>query len=404
MRSIFKWCLLLFSVLLFNACGAPATKKTPEKMANNKNTPTRTLLYVGTYTKKEGHVDGKADGIYILEMDRKTGALTALDTIKNTINPSYLTVHPNKKYLYAANELVGDDLKSTGTISAYELDKDGLFSKVLNVAPAAGDAPCHVSVDATGKYLLSANYMGANVAALPINTDGSLGEAVSVAEHKLANPPGGRQEAAHPHIILPAVDKKSVFVADLGMDEVVQYRLENGQLEKLAATKLTAGAGPRHIDFHPSQKRMYVLNELNQTIEVFTYQDVAQPFEHIQTISTITEPISEGSIGTSAIHIHPSGQFLYAANRGIEGNTEQSIAMFSVDENSGKLALLGLQNTKGEVPRDFMIDPSGRFLLVGNQDTDTIVTFTINQKTGILEETGLSKKVATPVCLKFVEI
>jgi len=241
------------------------------------------------------------------------------------------------------------------------------------------------------------------IASLPIQADGSLGNSISAIKHELVNAPGGRQEAAHAHMIQPAIDDNSVFVVDLGMDEVVHYQLNDGQLEKVTETKLAAGAGGRHLDFHPSQKRVYVLNELNQTIEVFNYQDGKTPFERIQTISTINQPITEGNIGTSAIHIHPSGKFLYAANRGIQGNSEQSIAMFQIHGTSGKLTFLGVQNTKGEVPRDFAIDPSGQFLLVGNQNSDSIITFRINQSTGVLEETGIEKFVSTPVCLKFTK-
>lgn len=401
MRTTIKpFLYLLFTFLLVNACSSPTTETTPEKILKVEKAKPKTLLYVGTYTKKEGHVDGKADGIYILEMNPETGALTAVDTIKNTINPSYLTVHPNGKYLYAVNEIAGNGDPMLGTVSAFELDEKGHFSKTLNTVAAEGDAPCHISVDPTGKYVLVASYMG-TIASFPIQLDGSLGEAISAIKHELINAPGGRQEAAHAHMIQSAIDDKSVFVVDLGMDEVVHYQLNDGQLEKVTETKLAEGAGGRHLDFHPTLKRVYVLNELNQTIEVFNYQDGKTPFDRIQTISTIDQSITEGNIGTSAIHIHPSGKFLYAANRGIQGNSEQSIAMYQIEETSGRLSFLGVQHTKGEVPRDFAIDPSGQFLLVGNQNSDSIITFRINQSTGVLEETGIEKFVGTPVCLKF---
>ncbi len=401
MLSKTKPFLYLLSILfLVNACSTPTTEKSPDKTVNLEKAMPKTLLYVGTYTRKEGHVDGTATGIYILEMNDETGALTAVDTIKNTVNPSYLTVHPNGKYLYAVNEIAGNGNPMLGTVSAFELDKKGHFSKALNTVPAEGDAPCHISIDPTGKYVLVASYMG-TISTFPIQADGSLGNAISAIKHELTNAPGGRQEAAHAHMIQPGIDDNSVFVVDLGMDEVVHYQLDKGQLEKITETKLTKGAGGRHLDFHPTQKRVYVLNELNQTIEVFNYQDVKTPFERIQTISTIDQPITEGNIGTAAIHIHPSGKFLYASNRGIQGNKEQSIVMYKIDDTSGELTFLGVQNTKGEVPRDFAIDPSGQFLLVGNQNSDSIITFRVNQTTGILEDMGVSKFVNTPVCLKF---
>ncbi len=226
----------------------------------------------------------------------------------------------------------------------------------------------------------------------------------SSVKHQMDNPPGGRQDGPHTHMIMPGIDEKSVLIVDLGMDEVVHYQLANGALNAIAKTELAKGAGGRHLDFHPFENWVYVLNELNQTIEAFTYTDATTPFERFQTISTLDEPITEGNIGTSAIHIHPSGNFLYAANRGIQGNKTQSIAMFKIDTETGKLSLLGTQNTKGLVPRDFAISPNGQFLLAANQDSGSIVTFRINRITGILEDTGIVQEVKTPVCLKFVEL
>lgn len=391
---------LLTLFLWINACHSPTTESANQKSLKLEKKAPKTLLYVGTYTKKEGHVDGQAEGIYILEMNPKTGELAAVDTIKNTVNPSYLTLHPNGKYLYAVNEIAGDGNPPIGTVSAFLLDKNGHFSKTLNTVAAEGDAPCHISVDPTGKYVLVASYMG-SIAAFPIQSEGSLGKASSVIKHELENPRGGRQEAAHTHMIQPAIDDESVFVVDLGMDEVVHYQLNDGQLEKVTATNLAAGAGGRHLDFHPTEKWVYVLNELNNTVEFFDYKNAQTPFNRRQTISTLSDDAKAGKVGTSAIHIHPSGKFLYAANRGLEDNAEQSIAMFKIDEVSGELTLLGLQDTKGKIPRDFAIDPGGQFLLVGNQDTNTIVTFRINQQSGRLENTPYQKEVKTPVCLKF---
>lgn len=401
--SLSKTIFLLFFLGIFLTNCTDNSKTATPTNSPMINKALTTLLYVGTYTKTEGHVDGQAAGIYILELDNQTGALTPLDTIPNTINPSYLTVHPNGKYLYAVNEIAGNGNPPLGTVSAFALDKKGHFDKAINTVAAAGDAPCHISVDQSGKYVLVASYMG-SIAAFPIQADGSLGEASSSIKHQLDNPPGGRQDGAHAHMIMPGIEDKAVFVVDLGMDEVVHYKLDDGQLNAITKTPLKKGAGGRHLDFHPTQKWVYVLNELNQTVEAFSYTDAATPFNRFQTISTLDQPITEGNIGTSAIHIHPSGQFLYAANRGIQGNKTQSIAMFKIDAETGELTFLGTQNTKGLVPRDFAISPNGQFLLAANQNSGTVVTFKINQTTGVLEETDIVQKVGTPVCLKFVEI
>jgi len=401
MISIFTKKIFSFFIIGFCLISCADTNKNINSVTHMGEKEYTTLLYVGTYTKKEGHVNGQAAGIYVLALNNATGELTPVDTIPNTINPSYLTVHPNGKYLYAVNEIAGNGNPPLGTVSAFALGEDGHFDKVLNTVPAMGDAPCHISVDQSGKYVLVASYMG-SIAAFPIQEDGRLGEASSSVKHQLDNPPGGRQEAAHTHMIMPGVDEKSIFVVDLGMDEIAHYQLEKGQLNAITKTALAKGAGGRHLDFHPSENWVYVLNELNQTIEAFSYTDAVTPFKQFQTISTLEEPIKTGNIGTSAIHIHPSGNFLYAANRGIEGNKTQDIAMFKIDTGTGKLTLLGSQNTKGLIPRDFAISPDGHFLLVANQDSNSIVTFRINQTTGVLEDTGIVKEVKTPACLKFV--
>lgn len=400
---------LIKKVIFFLVIGSCLSSCTTETNKTNSTKPkmtkksSTTLLYVGTYTKKEGHVDGKAEGIYILEMNNQTGELTPLDTILNMVNPSYLTVHPNGNALYAVNELAGNGNPPLGTVHAFSLTENGQLAKALNTVSAQGDAPCYISMDQSGKYVLVASYMG-TVAALPIQADGSLGEASSSIKHHLDNPPGGRQDAAHPHMLRPGIDEKSVFAVDLGMGAIIHYQFEEGQLNPVAKTELTQGAGSRHLDFHPTKKWAYVLNELNNTVEAFSYTNTTTPFERLQIISALDQPITEGSIGSSAIHMHPSGQFLYAANRGLEGNTTQTIALFKIDQTSGKLTLVTTQDTKGFVPRDFAISPDGQFLLVANQDSNSIVTFRINQSTGVLEETGISQEVKTPVCLKFVAL
>jgi len=399
MRS-FLFLTLFYSLICLTACGTSPEKTTTTAETMETTKSTSPLLYIGTYTRKEGHVDGKAEGIYIMEMDSETGKLTGLDTITNGINPSYLTIHPNGKYMYAVNELADGTDAFVGTVSAYKLDENGRFEKALNVVNAQGDAPCHVSVDATGKYVMVASYMG-TIAAFPIQADGSLSEASSMVEHKLTNPPGGRQDGAHAHYITSAIDDKSVFVADLGKDQVIHYQLVEGKLIEVAVTEMTKGAGPRHMAFHPNHTNVYVLGELNKSIEVFKYTTADKPFERIQIATTFDRPITKGDVNCSAIRIHPNGKYLYAGNRGIAGNPDQTIAMYQIDEKTGQLTFLGLQDTKGLIPRDFNISPDGNLLLVGHQDSSTIEVFKIDTTTGKLTATGVMNDVATPVCLVF---
>lgn len=366
------------------------------------NEPSSTLLYVGTYTKKEGHVDGKADGIYILKMDNESGQLTAVDTIQNVVNPSYLALHPNGKYLYAVNEIAAAGDAEIGEVSAFYFnDKKNKFD-FINKVSSKGDAPCHISVDASGKYVLVANYVSGNIVSLPILKNGQLGEAVSEAQHIRTGKKTPRQEAAHAHMALPAIDGHSVFSVDLGADKIYHYQLnKNGELKEVAQTPTLEGGGARHMVFHPSQKWCYVVNELANKIEAFNFKNTNSPFQRFQTIETLPEGMEKDGMYAAAIHIHPNGRFLYASNRGTKNNKEQSIAIFKINPKNGKLIFLGTQNTKGMIPRDFAIGPSGKFLLVANQNSDNIVTFKINMESGLLEETGIIAEVKTPVCLKF---
>ncbi len=375
--------------MLFNCQTAEKeTVKEEEKI----NTST---IYVGTYTRKEGHVDGKATGIYELKMNVETGELSIIDTIEGTINPSYLAIHPNQKYLYAVNEIA--DGSRIGTITAYNIENEK--AQKINEVSSKGDAPCYISIDRTGKFVLVANYME-TIASYEIEKDGSLSEAVEVVEHKRERAAVFRQETGHPHIILPAMNNKTLFVADLGLDEILHYELnEKGEFTKVATTETVPLSGPRHLVFHPTYSKCYVLNELNITVEVFETKAANEPFERIQMINTVGD-IDE-NVAPSAIKLHPSGKFLYVANRGINGGTGHNITAFSINE-SGELSFVASYSTEGEVPRDFEISPDGRFLLAANQNSNSIITFKINTTTGELESTGQQLEIKTPVCLKFL--
>lgn len=349
-------------------------------------------IYIGTYTRNEPHVNGKAEGVYIYKMNPETGALTYVTTSPNTLNPSYVAVHPDGKWLYAVNE-TGD-----GKISSFKIDREKKELKLINAVSAKGSAPCYISVDQSGKFVLVANYGSGNVAMYPVNPDGSLKDAVNVIQHRGNGPDPGRQEGPHAHMIITGNERNLVYAVDLGIDKVITYKLDTrkASLEKTGEYSTVPGAGPRHIEFHRNKKWAYIINELNGTIEACTVNSHTGALTRFQVISVL--PAGEKrKAASAAIHIAPSGKYLYASNRGEINN----IAMFSVDENSGRLELIGHQPVKGRTPRSFAIDPSGKFLLVANQDTDNIVTFTIDPSTGKLTDTGIEANVPTPVCLVF---
>lgn len=350
---------------------------------------TSQTIYIGTYTEKLPFVDGKAEGIYVYNLDMDTGALTYLSNTTGPRNPSYLAIDPNKKYIYADQETVVDD---NPTVHAYAID--GQTLQVINQQPAHGGLPCHIVVDQTGQCVLSANYETGSVAVYPIQENGALGEASTVVQHEgSTNVNPDRQEGPHAHAVVLSADNRLLFVPDLGQDKIRVYALDpaKGTLtpNDPPFVKTHPGSGPRHFTFHPNNQYAFSLSELDATIIVYAYRDgMLNP---LQTISTLPEN-TDAKSSCAEIGVTPDGRFVYASNRG-----HNSIARFSFD--SGTLTALGHTNTQGKTPRDFAIDPTGTFLIVGNQDTSTVVTFRINKETGDLEPTGHIAEVPNPVCI-----
>jgi 6-phosphogluconolactonase len=358
-------------------------------------------VYIGTYTRRESFVDGKASGMYIYHLNPISGELTYAATVSGpgTLNPSFLTVSPDKKYVYAVNEITGGK-GLHGTINAFAVDAATGGLRYLNQQSTHGLAPCYASVEPEGRYCLVANYETGSVCVLPIQPDGSLGEATDTVQFSGSGPNPDRQEGPHAHMILPGPDRKFILAVDLGADRLMSFRLdlERGTLSPSASpwTSLPPGTGPRHLAFHPHRPFAYVISELQSTITVLHYADQQGTFEASQIISTLPADFTRQNLGAE-IKIAPSGRFVYASNRG-----HNSLAIYAVEQETGRLSLIGHESTQGVGPRDFNIDPSGRLLLVANQDTDTVVTFWIDQATGMLRATGQAATVPTPVCLQLV--
>ena len=373
-----------FFLLLFAACN---TAPTP---------PVHETFFVGGYTSPA--FDAKGKGIYTCRLDTRTGEMKLLHTFHKSIDPSYLTVHPNGKYLYTANETGG---KTPGFVSAYKILEDGRL-KFINERYTGGDYPCHVSLSSDDKYLLIANYGGGSVATIPLLPNGGLDRRAVTVKHSGKGTFEERQEAPHAHFFGPGINDSSAFAVDLGIDKIIHYRIrKNGHLGIKSATSVTKGTGPRHLVFHPVLKSCYVILEFTNEIEVFRCPTENKPFVKFQSISTMQKKLPFYSATSSAIKIHPSGRFLYAANRGIPGAEEDNIAVFSIHPQSGRLTFTGTFDTKGKVPRDFEIDPSGRFLLAANQATGNLVSFKIDQQTGMPSPTGFNLSAGTPTCIKF---
>lgn len=349
-------------------------------------------LIVGTYDSP------KSEGLYIYKFNSENGTATLISNIK-TPNPSFLTTSPNKKFVYAVSETAPQNGKG-GEIAAFSFNKANGSLTFINKNYSGGDHPCHVEMDKSGKWIFASNYTSGSLSVLPIHEDGSVGDPVSI-QHYGSGKNEQRQKGPHVHGAIISPDNKTLFVTDLGIDKVMIYNFDeiSGRLtpSKKPFVQTEPGAGPRLFTFHPNTKFAYVIEELSGTAVI--YKQKKGKLKIIQRVSTM--PSNDNSFAGSAdIHVSPDGKFLYASNRG-ESNT---IAIFSVHEKNGKLSSIGHQSTLGKTPRNFNFDPSGKFLLVGNQNSDEIVIFKRDIETGLLTETGNKIKIGKPVCLKWISL
>jgi 6-phosphogluconolactonase len=357
------------------------------------------IAYVGTYTAPQS----KSQGIYAFRFDADSGEFTSLGLAAETKNPSFVAASPNHKFLYAVNEVGDYKGKNNGGVSAFAIDGATGKLKFLNEVQSRGAGPCYITTDATGKFVLVANYDGGSVAAFPVNADGSLGEASAFVQHTGHGTDPERQEGPHAHSIVLTPDNKFAIVNDLGLDELLVYKFDatKGTLtpNDPPFAKIGAGSGPRHFALRPDTKFAYALSEIKGTVTVLSFDASTATMHPVQTISTLPKDY-KGPIEDAEIAVHPSGKFVYASNRG-DGN---SIAVYAIDAAKGTLTLVEIAPTQGKTPRSFEIDPTGKFLLAENQESDSIVIFKIDEATGKLTATGKKLDVAAPVDVKFVGV
>ena len=352
------------------------------------------LVYAGTYT-----AGGKSKGIEVLRFDASTGKLSAAELAGETSNPSFLTIHQNGKHLYAVGEF--NDKEKGGGLSAFEIDKATGKLKPLNQVGTRGGGPCHLLVDKTGRNVVVANYGGGSVAAFPLEAGGRVKEAASFIQHHGSSIDPKRQQGPRAHSVNISPDNRFVFVADLGLDQVLVYKFDAAQCELTPNdppfVKVRPGSGPRHFSLHPSVKFAYSNSEMGNAVTAFRYDAAKGALTEMQYISTIPDGW-KGVSHTAEVLCHPSGKFLYCSNRG-----HDSIAVFRIGTD-GKLTLVENAPTQGKTPRNFNIDPTGAYLLAANQQTDNIAVFKIDLTSGKLVPTGQSVAVGAPVCIKFLAI
>ena len=349
-------------------------------------------VYFGTYTSGG---ENSSKGIYRSALDLETGKLSNPVLAAETRNPSFVEIHPNGKYLYAVSESGG-----TGSVSAYAIDRNTGDLKLLNQQPSGGAGPCHVSIDHAGRNLLVANYRGGSASVIPIKADGRLAKPTGFVQHAGSSVNTRRQKEPHAHSMNVSPDDRFAFVADLGIDKIMIYRLdiEKGTIVANSPpfAKVKPGAGPRHFAFGPNGKYAYVINELDCTVTAFAYKPASGALTEIQSITTLPKWF-DGSNTCAEVRVHPSGKFLYGSNRG-----HDSIVVYRVDLAKGTLTFVEHETTDIKTPRNFNIDPTGKFCLVANQGKDSVVVFRIDPETGTLEPTGHKVSVGRPVCVRFL--
>ncbi len=360
-------------------------------------------LLVGTYT------GSGSDGIYVYRFDTDSGRVSPVSSAKAE-NPSYLVASRDGRHVYAVNELPGDAGPASvrGGVSAFDFDAKTGALKFVNRVSAQGNDPCYLSLSPDGRYLVVANYSvasdpGGSFSVFPVEATGALGAAVLTVHHEGTGPVKGRQDGAHVHSTVFSPDGKYLFVQDLGADKLYSYRYTpDGSRGLIGPTEsrytlAKAGSGPRHLVFGANGRFAYVTNELNASVDVYRYDDGR--LAHVETVP-MTAPGFAGKVGGGALHLSPDGRFLYATNRG----DANDIVIYAVTAADGKLTLVGRQSSLGKTPREFAIDPSGKWLIVGNQDSDSVFVFRRDIASGRLEPNPARIRIDKPVDFKFVPV
>lgn len=341
--------------------------------------------FIGTYTK------GESKGIYSFTLDTQAGKINNIKLAAALENPTYVTITNDNRYLYS----VAKEGESGG-VAAYSIHDNGEL-RFINSEVLAGSPPCHVSVDSKNRYVFSANYHKGTAESYLINPeDGSVQPAASIMKHE-GSGPDPRQEKPHTHFAGVTPDEKYLAVVELGIDALITYEISHdGTITEVSRLATNPGSGPRHLAFHPSQKFAYIMTEFSSEVIVLDYHPEDGHFSEKQSISTLPSDFNENNQG-SAIHVSSDGRFVYAGNRG-----HNSIAVFSVNQETGELSFVEHTPTEGDWPRDFEIDPTGKFIVASNQESGNLVLFARDENTGRLTLLQSDITVPYPVCIKFL--
>lgn len=350
----------------------------------------KTRVYFGAYTG--GPSDSK--GIYMADFDADSGALGKPELAVEAESPSFLEIHPTGKFIYAVGE-------TKGNVLAFAVLPDGKL-KLINRVSAKGQGPCHVNIDRTGKVVVVANYDSGSVASFRIESDGSLSEVVSFIQHEGAVADKKRQGGPHAHSANFSPDNRFVLVCDLGLDKVFSYKLDvaTGKLSANGFGTVPPASGPRHLAFSKSGRHVLVNNEIKLTETAFSYDAESGQLKALESISVLPKGVPfSPKYSTAETRVHPNGRWVYVSLR-----TQDSIARLDFDDATGKLTHVNNTPSGGKVPRNFNIDPSGRWLLAAHQESGNVVVFGIDPQTGDLKPTGKEQHVGGGVCVRFLPL
>ena len=373
---------LTWIVLIILAAGCDNKSKMEDK----------TLAFIGTYTQKEGHVDGKGAGVLIYETGPLAENWKLLSTFSNIVNPSYLCLSPTLPVIYAVSEQ-GPGVPAPGSvIKVIKYDAFNFQMEELQSIGAKGDAPCYISTSRDGKYVFAANYVTGNIVQYAIKTDGTLEE--GIAFQPLGSGPHSRQEGPHAHYIKQHPTGNEIYGVDLGTDMITKYRSDKNGFHPLDTIQMEAGSGPRHLVWDKGGKSVYVLNELSGTVEQWTWtNDNAVR----RSVTSLVQQGDSLQAGSADIHISTDGRFIYASLRG----DYNEVVVLEVNAETGGLNIIQRVGAGGIGPRNFSISPDGDYLVVALQDSDKINLFDRNQENGTLSQDFETIDVSTPVCIVF---
>jgi 6-phosphogluconolactonase len=342
-----------------------------------------------------GYATAEQPGIHAYLFDENSGDLSALSSFTGIHNPSYIALQPNGRWLYAVSETSQAADGAPGRVCALSFEREPFEIKLLNHQPSGGDWPCHVCIDASGRWVFTANYGSGSASLFPIRADGSLGEISDHVQHAGAGPNTARQEGPHAHSVTLSPDNRFALVADLGLDQIVSYRFdaEQGRLEPHGQTQATAGAGPRHLAFHPNGRWLYVSNELDNSIRLYAFDADSGALSEDHIVSSLPDGAPENTLAD--IRISATGERVYASNRG-----HNSLAVYSTGAD-GRLELLGIPDCGGEWPRSFALSPGGRFVLVANQTSQQVSVLPVLPGAPGLGAARLSIPIPGASCIQF---